>query len=64
VTADAAALVPPGDERALAEAVAALLEDEERRVAMGAAARALAAERYAWSDVARRLEATYERAAA
>jgi len=31
---------------------------------MGAAARAHAEEKYAWTDVARRLEATYERVAA
>ncbi len=63
-TDDAATLVPPGDESALADAVVELLEDEGRRSAMGAAARALAADRYAWSDVARRLEATYERVVA
>ena len=63
-TPDAAVLVPPGDERALSEAVVAILEDEPRRVAMGRAGRALAAERYAWGDVARRLEETYERVAA
>jgi phosphatidylinositol alpha-mannosyltransferase len=59
-----ATLVPPGDADALADAVVALLEDEERRAEMGRAARALAEERYAWSDVARRLEETYERMAA
>ena len=64
VTDDAAVLVPPGDEAALTEAVCALLQDEPRRVAMGRAARALAQERYAWSDIARRLEETYERVAA
>jgi phosphatidylinositol alpha-mannosyltransferase len=63
-TADAATLVPPGDEAALAEAVAALLADEPRRAAMGGAGRALAEERYGWGDVARRLEETYERVAA
>ena len=42
----------------------ALLGDEPRRVAMGVAARALAVERYAWSDIARRLEGIYERAIA
>ena len=34
------------------------------RAAMGAAARALAIERYSWPDIARRLEAIYERALA
>ena len=45
------------------DAVEALVADEPRRVAMGAAARRLAEERYAWSDIARRLEAIYERVA-
>ena len=57
----AAALVPPGDADALADAVVELLADEPRRVEMGRAARALAVERYAWPDVARRLEEVYER---
>jgi phosphatidylinositol alpha-mannosyltransferase len=57
---DAATLVPAGDRQALAEAVAALLGDEERRAAMGRAARALAQARYAWPDIARRLEGMYE----
>jgi phosphatidylinositol alpha-mannosyltransferase len=60
----AATLVPPGDPEALAEAVVALLSDEQRRVAMGRAARELAEERYAWPDVAGRLEEIYERVAA
>jgi phosphatidylinositol alpha-mannosyltransferase len=62
-TADAATLVPPGDGRALADAVCELLADEERRVAMGTAARALA-ERYSWTGIAERLENIYERAVA
>jgi phosphatidyl-myo-inositol alpha-mannosyltransferase len=64
VTEDAAVLVPPGDEQALADAVCDLLADEDRRVEMGRKARALAEERYSWTDVARRLEAVYERVAA
>ncbi len=60
-TAEAAVLVPPGDEAVLADAVVSLLADEDRRVAMGLAARTLAAERYSWPDVARRLESIYER---
>jgi len=59
----AATLVPPGDADALADALVGLLADEERRLAMGRAARALAEERYAWPDIAGRLEAIYERAA-
>ena len=63
VTPETAVVVPPGDVRALVDAVEALVADEPRRVAMGAAARQLAEERYAWSDIARRLEAIYERVA-
>ena len=51
---------PPGDERALVEAVEALLADEPRRQAMGAAGRLLAQERYSWDAIARRLVQTYE----
>jgi phosphatidylinositol alpha-mannosyltransferase len=60
----AATLVPPNDAGALTAAVIALLADEDRRVAMGRAARALAQERYAWPDIARRLEVVYEHVAA
>jgi phosphatidylinositol alpha-mannosyltransferase len=60
-TRDAAVLVPPGDERALADAICGLLEDEERRIAMGRAGRALA-DGYSWEGIAARLEAIYERA--
>jgi phosphatidylinositol alpha-mannosyltransferase len=58
-TPETTVLVPPGDPDALAEAVVSLLADEERRVAMGRAARALALERYAWDDIARRLDELY-----
>lgn len=61
---DTARLVPPGDEQALADAVVDVLADEERRAAMGAAARTVAEERYAWPIVAQRLEETYLRVAA
>jgi phosphatidylinositol alpha-mannosyltransferase len=53
--------VPPGDADALAAAVVGLLADEPRRVALGAGARRIAEERYAWPDVARRLVRVYER---
>jgi phosphatidylinositol alpha-mannosyltransferase len=52
--------VPPGDPAALADAVASLLADEPRRLALAAAARTLARERYAWPDLARRLLEIYE----
>ncbi|HZO98396.1 MAG TPA: glycosyltransferase family 4 protein [Gaiellaceae bacterium] len=63
VTPEAAELVPPGDERALADAVCALLEDEDRRVAMGHAGRELAVS-FSWDGIAERLEEIYRRAAA
>jgi len=53
-------LVPPGEPGALAGAVEALLADETRRQAMGAAARRLAEARYSWEDVGRRLLEVYE----
>ena len=62
-TPGAAMLVPPGNEKALADAICALLADEDRRVAMGRAGRELA-ERYSWAGIAARLEAIYERAVA
>jgi phosphatidyl-myo-inositol alpha-mannosyltransferase len=62
-TPEAAMLVPPGDEEALANAVSGLLADEERRIAMGRAARALA-EGYSWDGIAARLETIYQRAVA
>ena len=61
MTPETGLLVPPGDARALTEALVALLEDEPRRSAFGAAARNVAQERYAWDDIARRLAAVYER---
>ncbi|HEX8720881.1 MAG TPA: glycosyltransferase family 4 protein [Pyrinomonadaceae bacterium] len=48
-------LVPSGDVRAMAEAVASLLEDGERRRSFGARAREVARERF---DLARMVEAT------
>ena len=61
---DAAVLVPPGDIRALTDAVVDVLEDEPTRVEMGRAGRALVEDLYAWGDVARRLEEIYERVSA
>ena len=56
-------LVPPGDADALAAAVLELLGDEERRQALGAAARK-AAEPYSWDRIATQLVEIYERLAA
>jgi phosphatidylinositol alpha-mannosyltransferase len=61
MTAETAVPVAPDDPRALAAAVEALLADEPRREAMGHAGRALAEQRYAWPDIAARLEAIYDR---
>jgi phosphatidylinositol alpha-mannosyltransferase len=59
-TPEAARLVPPSDPDALAAAVIDVLSDEPRRVEMGRAARAHAVANYAWDDIARRLEETYD----
>jgi phosphatidylinositol alpha-mannosyltransferase len=64
MTPEAGVAFSPGDERALADAVVDLIADEPRRAALGAAARALAIERYSWDDIARRLVEIYEGAAA
>jgi phosphatidylinositol alpha-mannosyltransferase len=61
VTPETSVSVPPDDPRALTDAVESLLADEPRREAMGLAGRALAQERYAWPDIARRLEEIYDR---
>ena len=63
-THETAVLFPPGDAERLTDAVVALLEDEERRVALGVRARELAVERYSWDDIGRRLAGIYERLAA
>ena len=63
MTPETALAVRPDDPAALAQGVDELLADEPRRASMGAAARALAVERYSWSDVARRLEEVYDRVA-
>jgi phosphatidylinositol alpha-mannosyltransferase len=63
MTEEAAVSFPAGDERALADAVVALLEDEPRRARLGEGARKLAIERYSWDDIGRRLAEIYERIA-
>jgi phosphatidyl-myo-inositol alpha-mannosyltransferase len=60
MTSETGVLVPPGEPSALAAAVIGLLEDEERRSALGASARELAIARYSWEDVGRRLAGIYE----
>jgi phosphatidylinositol alpha-mannosyltransferase len=60
MTPETAVSFPPGDERALIEATAALLADEPRREALGAAGRELAQARYSWDGIASRLVEIYE----
>jgi len=59
---DTGMLVPPGDVDALVETVAAMLADEKRRCELGANARVVAQENYAWERIAHRLVSVYERA--
>jgi phosphatidyl-myo-inositol alpha-mannosyltransferase len=62
MTSDCAVSFPAGDVQALSDGVEALLADEPRRAAMGAAGRRLAQERYSWDAIARRLSTIYESA--
>jgi phosphatidyl-myo-inositol alpha-mannosyltransferase len=57
-------LVAPGNDRALADALVSMLEDEPRRRALGERARQVAVERYSWGKIAVRLEQIYEEVAA
>ena len=57
-----AVLVEPGDAEELAAAIGALLDDPERRAALGAAGRARAEERYSWTSVAKATAAVYDEA--
>jgi phosphatidylinositol alpha-mannosyltransferase len=60
MTPETAVAFPAGDEAALVDAIELLLADEPRREQMGAAARALAQERYSWDAIARRLVGIYD----
>src|SRR5688500_4546303 len=62
ITPETSVSVAPGDPEALGEAVDELLADEVEREELGAAARALAIEKYSWADIARRLEVSDESA--
>jgi phosphatidylinositol alpha-mannosyltransferase len=64
MTEEAGVSFPVGDERALADAVVGLLEDEPHRAALGEGARRIAVERYSWDDIGRRLVEIYEEARA
>jgi phosphatidyl-myo-inositol alpha-mannosyltransferase len=59
MTDETGVLVPPGDPAALAAAVEELLADEPRRERLGAGARRVAEERYAWDGIAQRLAEIY-----
>jgi glycosyltransferase involved in cell wall biosynthesis len=52
--------VPPGDERALADALVRLCRDRPLAAAMGARARALVADRFTWRAQAERLAGYYD----
>jgi phosphatidylinositol alpha-mannosyltransferase len=60
MTAETSVPVPPGEADTLAEAMVAVVEDEPRRLALAAAARELAIDRYSWDDLGRRLVGIYE----
>jgi phosphatidylinositol alpha-mannosyltransferase len=64
MTDETGVLFPPGDDRALADALVGLLEDEPRRRSLGEEARKVAMERYSWDTIAVRLEQIYEDVAA
>jgi glycosyltransferase involved in cell wall biosynthesis len=64
VVGDAGELVPPGDAEQLAAAIAALLDDPDRRARLGAAARSRVEEKYSWAAVAAQTAAVYESAIA
>lgn len=60
---ECADLVTPGDVGELERAIAALLDDPERRARLGAAGRRRAEEQFSWQAVARQVAAAYERVA-
>jgi glycosyltransferase involved in cell wall biosynthesis len=61
---ECAELVTPGDVGELHDAIAALLDDPERRAGMGAAGRRRVLEKFSWRAVALATAAAYERAIA
>ena len=59
----ASVAVPADDPAALVDAIAGIVADEERRRALGEAARGIAVERYSWPRIAGRLVEIYEHVA-
>jgi glycosyltransferase involved in cell wall biosynthesis len=53
-------LVPPGDEQALADALARLAADDALRARMGSTAVAVVQERFSFETIAHRMEAVYQ----
>jgi glycosyltransferase involved in cell wall biosynthesis len=53
-------LVPPGDDQALADALARLAADDALRARMGSAAVAVVRDRFSFDAIARRMEAVYQ----
>jgi phosphatidylinositol alpha-mannosyltransferase len=64
MTPETSVAFPAGDDRALADAVVSLLDDEPRRLSLGAAGRRLVEEHYSWDAIGRRLLGIYESLAA
>lgn len=60
VVGDAGVLVPPGDSRALANAIDGLLDDPARRAGLSARGRARVLEHFSWQVAARRMTDYYE----
>jgi glycosyltransferase involved in cell wall biosynthesis len=60
ILADSSVLAPPGDADALAEIVARLLDDRERRLRLGAANRERAVERFSVETMAHRYAELYD----
>jgi glycosyltransferase involved in cell wall biosynthesis len=57
---DVGCYVPRGDAAALAGAIVALMEDDERRADLARGSRARAEERYAWRAIGRTIDAMYD----
>ncbi len=60
IVGETALVVPPGEPGAMAEAVVSLLDDPERRDAMGRAGRALAVDKFGLLEHGRRMGAIYD----